>query len=215
MKTRPELDLVDAPVPSKKELDAASAAIRALVGGSIDRFDNEALLALALGDDVADEASLDEERVDANLLRHALDGQGEHPLAELASALRVATGSKEVDELTHERLVRRALHERENRAAPRRYWPIASAIVALAAGIALLIGNVTADRSEREVAASLPRLRAAAATVALIPSRSTESLFDASTAFGARGGESARVGRIVASRASDFRANRFARWGVR
>lgn len=212
MKNRPELELVDAPQPSKKQLAVATEVVRAMVGGTIDRLDNEALLALVLGDDVAEAAILDEERAEADALSLALAGQGTHELAELAFALRHAARPRELDEVTHERLLGGALRRKPERRA---YWPLVSGVLALAAGVAVFLGSATLERAKREGAAlSLQRLAPLVAATRIAP-RSTEALFDRALAFELRGGESERVERIVASRASDYRANRFARWGVK
>lgn len=224
MKDRPELHLVDERPPSPDELAALEAGARALLGGDLDPDDNEALLALALGGDVLDEQLVDAEGDDAAALATALDGPGQHPLAEFARCLRAAHGSESfrggaldpsdneallavavgaelldgtiidgereagevlaigidqgvgdgpllrlaaslqassrpgtIDEITVERLVRHALRRANaegdaSKEAPRRpIWPIASALVALAAGVALW---VTAGPASDEAAVS-------------------------------------------------------------
>lgn len=312
--------------------------------------DHEALLALSLRIDVPSEPESDAERIEAERLRLALEDDGSHPLAELVTSLRAANAPGGLDEVTHERLLRRALHSLDDRgrdaeasgratakmaARPSR-WAMASGLLALAAGVALLVSRPT-DRAPAVVAskadapgapeavavaprvsaprggsafdpaedaagrrpgranppagaapmaaaeptsASAPRRGRAAddafadgasATggterkrafegapraeslaaaeeaspraevtpfaeeasrsperVAFVPSeipptdglgrravRSTSALFDPAMPFPTRGGESERLGRIVASRAADLRANRFAAWGIR
>ncbi|MBM4360673.1 MAG: hypothetical protein FJ096_21405 [Deltaproteobacteria bacterium] len=225
MTGRTDLHLVDEEPPTPEELAAIEAEARVLAGQArtrLDPIDHEALLALALGDDVLDEAVLEPERLEAEALRRALDGQGQHPLACLAASLRSAHGvvrsgegplavldhelllaltlgedavglesllseraaavalahridggqvdeSQEernlvalatrlraahrpgaVDDVTNERLVRRALRGAEAPVAtsPRRLmWPLASALAAVAAGVALWIAGAP-DRSE-------------------------------------------------------------------
>jgi hypothetical protein len=65
--------------------------------------------------------------------------------------------------------------------------------------------------------ALVPRLAGEAtdATVALVPARSTQALFDPAEPFPREGGASDRIDRIAASRRGDLRQNRFARWGIR
>ena len=53
------------------------------------------------------------------------------------------------------------------------------------------------------------------ATAELKAPRSTAELFDPAEPFEAKGGESARVDKILSARAADLRNNRFAAWGVR
>lgn len=207
MTKRPELHVVDVETPERSELSAASDAVRAVSGGALDRVDHEALLALALGDEVVDGVVLDEERAEAEVLRRALEGDGDHDLAELATALRLAARPTALDALTNERLLRRARVGSERRTLQRIGWPLASAVAAMAAGVAVWLTS-TAD-------APRARATAAAAGIEAVEPRSTAGLFDAASPFPVRGGESDRLGRIVASRASDLRANRFAKWGVR
>ncbi|MFO0585983.1 MAG: hypothetical protein U0441_00520 [Polyangiaceae bacterium] len=97
-----------------------------------------------------------------------------------------------------------------------------TAVVAMAAGVMLLLGRL--GTSSAPPPSSVAQAPAAAATaVAMSPSpsapriaaRSTQEMFDAATPFPRSGGESERVDRIAAARASDLRANRFAAWGVR
>lgn len=215
MNKRPELELVDAPAPSKQELDAATAEVRALVGGELGRVDHEALLALVLGGDVVDESILDEERAEADALRLALEGEGEHPLAQLAQSLAVAAAPRDLDALTNERLVRRAFARSEETRSRRSPWPIVTGLVAVAAGLALFLGKAATTVDSAPNAAEARAHGAAAAAAAVAEARSTSELFDPSEPFAARGGESDRLGKIVASRATAFRAERFARWGVR
>lgn len=388
--TKRDLHLVDEPEPNPDALREGVTELRALFGGgALDPMDHEALLALALGGDVADEPALEGERREAERLRAALDaadqghplaalaaslrfaarcdaelereehevlvlmsvkecdglpsevgrleaaelrraleGAGDHPLAGLAQRLRSAVRPRALDELAAERLLRRAFHSLDDgrsstgaaprRAEPpvsaqRRWWPIASGLAALAAGVALLVAGPLAQAPERVSAVEAPQLtesdaspkedarqagversapraaaredapvaagapearparggapsgvtvgraqgvgrgvdartkgsapaaefateadgvaapvetpapprRLASAEVPLTDSagrrlsRSTSGLFDPATPFSTRGGESERLERIVASRAADLRANRFASWGLR
>jgi hypothetical protein len=192
---------------------AVSELVRAAAAPAhIDPADHEALLALALetGDDALCRPS-DAERGEAETLRRALAGEGSHPLAELASALRAATAGGRLDELGHERVLRRALGDLSRtppwRGLPSRRVALA-ALVAAAAGVALAVGGVSMWQGGGGVAT------APAPVPELIPTRSTAALFDPADPFPRKGGESQRIDRIAAARAADLRANRFASWGV-
>jgi hypothetical protein len=269
---RPRLHVIAAQESLSRDTDevgqdrATGDAVRALAGGELERGDHEALLALALGDDVSDESVMADERREAEALRDALAGQGEHPLAELchslvaaarvaeitpadhdallrmtlgeqaggdldaderdemarlaealaghgphplaelSMSLRAAEAPAEIDELSHERVLRRAL--RSASAERRSAMPILGAVVALAAGVALL---VTAPWRQEKTHATGPAVDAAL----LIAPRSTQALFNPAKPFPVKGGESERLGKIVAARQGDLRANRFAQWGVK
>ncbi|HHH29569.1 MAG TPA: hypothetical protein ENK57_14655 [Polyangiaceae bacterium] len=98
---RKDLRLVkpDEAVEPQQLDEAADALRRALEPGDLEPLDNEALLAMTLGEDVAE---LDDgaEAAEAEALRRALAGRGTHPLAELAVALRAAAS---VDDDPHVR----------------------------------------------------------------------------------------------------------------
>jgi hypothetical protein len=119
--------------------------------------------------------------------------------------LRNAARPRPLDPVRNEVLVAAALR-RGRRARWGAVTAIASAL-AVAASIALLFKQTQMERSAAPVAA--------APHAVLIPSRSTDDLFDAAEPFPRSGGESQRMDRIVGARASDLRANRFAAWGVR
>ncbi|APR75084.1 Hypothetical protein A7982_00430 [Minicystis rosea] len=203
---RAGLDRSDAPLAA--DLRAAFAP-DALDGGDLD-----AILARALGDE---SATTRIERDAAERLRAELEG--EKPWSDEAAVLhqlRVAVAPKALDPAKNEALVEAAiartatpprvdrLHDRR---AGRRIAPVTMAalasVTALAAGFALLVGQMRLA----------PRGVDPSAT--LIRARSTQDLFDAATPFPRSGEESARIDRIAAARASDLRKNRFAAWGVR
>jgi hypothetical protein len=154
-----------------------------------------------------DAPSSAEELAEAAKLRDALAGSvPAHGEAELARALSAAwspldLGPGDHRALVDEALARHALRRRRARAVARASFG-AGAVVALAAGVALVVGNV----------AGSPRT-ARTATVALVSTRSTQALF--SEPFAREGGQTARVDRIAMARAADLRENEFARWGVR
>ncbi len=178
--------------------------------------DNEAMLALTLGDAASsfNEAELDA----ADELRRALGSDGDdHPLVQLACSLRAATATAELDELSVERAVARAMG---SKAEPRRARrPAArvmlmSSIAAVAAGLMMLFGSMailettSGPSARRDKEPTAPR-------AVMVEARSTQALFDPTTRFATKGGESERLGKIVAARAADLRANRFAAWGVK
>ena len=105
---------------------------------------------------------------------------------------------------------------RRFRLGPRTFATM-TAVVAMAAGVMLLVGRLGQQENAPAPAsvAQAPAATAAAEQRARIAARSTSDLFDATTPFPRTGGESARVDRIASARASDLRANRFASWGVR
>jgi hypothetical protein len=142
-----------------------------------------------------------EELEQAQALREALEGEGENPDAELLRSLRLVQDPPELDPRVNEWLVRRALH-RAMPASRGKLW-VASGVgaaLALAAGVALVLS------SGPSFAPSVP------AEASLIPSRSTQPLFD--EPFERHGGTSSRMDRIARERARDYRSNLFLRRGV-
>jgi hypothetical protein len=136
----------------------------------------------------------EEELIESERLRQALeDGTSTHPDAELARALRHAIDPRPLDELTHRRIL--------DRAVPRRQWYRRPEIfVGFAAAAAIVIA-----------ATSLQRPTAPAAS--LVTPHTTQALFN--EPFAREGETSKRMDAIVASRNRDLRANRYARWGVK
>jgi hypothetical protein len=166
--------------------------------------DGEALISLALGSEAAVGAH---EREEATRLCGALAGQGSHPLVPWATALRVASERLGgIDAVSHERLLRRTMES-----ARARPGALLGALVAVAAAVALFVGSW----DWRDDLSGPAPMAQQAAPVPLVRVRSTQELFDPTVPFDARGGESERMERIVAARAADLRANRFAAWGVR
>jgi hypothetical protein len=165
---------------------------------ALDPDDLDALVARALGDEGA---STSAEREAAERLRAELDGEAEIREGAVLEQLRLAAKPRALDPATNDALIEAALLRARRRAVVRRLGPVTIAFVtgitAIAAGLALFVGPPRGDAS------------------AMIRARSAAGLFDASTPFPKSGGESARIDRIAAARATDLRANRFAKWGVR
>ncbi len=140
-------------------------------------------------------------------------------LVELAAAVQVAHAPPALDDLAAERtlarhglgrhgLARHGLGRRAvggDEARPSRVLRVAWGVGLAAAAAAAAMGALPC--------AGL--LGQPAATAALVPARSTGDLFDPSEPFPRQGGTSDRIDRISASRRSDLRQNRFARWGIR
>ncbi|WP_437552253.1 hypothetical protein WME97_13155 [Sorangium sp. So ce367] len=216
--------------------DALRAAARP---AGLDRADHEALLARALGDEGAPPTKA--ELRAAERLREALEpraasgggpgrggsgGEGalgspdaRDELAELAVALRAAWRPAALPELPGRALVDRAFRASPAR-GPRRIAPVTmaalSTLAAAAAAVALIVGQISEERASvaRAPGAAAPAA-ALAARPLLIEARSTAALFDPAAPFPREGGQTERIDRIAAARASDLRQNRYAAWGVR
>jgi hypothetical protein len=161
---------------------------------------NEVLIAQALEDPLAE--ATDEEVRESERLRDALAGEGQHADAALAEALRSAAHPAPLAELSAERLVRRSIP----RAPKRRNLPLlvtgATAVLALAASVALVVRSSSDSPSGQQLAREAK---------ALVQSRSTAALFPAKFEPGQA---SQRIDRIATARERDLRENRFALWGV-
>jgi hypothetical protein len=157
--------------------------------------------------ELVDDASLtaeasSRELADAAALRAALEGElvvTEHRA--LVGALVAAWRPAAVASATHDALIRR--HARRASALRAALWP--------ALGLAAAAAFVVAAWGP-ELRARMQPPRAPALELSL--ARSAAELFDPAEAFAQTGGESARIDRIGAARTAEFRANRFARWGV-
>lgn len=121
-------------------------------------------------------------------------------------ALRAAWTPADLPTAEHEAIVARALGTRTNVIAfprARRVLLGATSALAFAAGVVVWLGNV-----QREA----PLFSLASSEQPLARERSTQALFEEPF----REGEtSARIDRIASARATDFRDNRFTRWGAR
>jgi len=206
------------PPVTDEERAAADALRDALDGGAeplalelraahapapLDPADLDALVARALGDESAATAA---ERAAAERLRADLQGEAQIPgEADLLRALKAAAHPTALPAARNEALVEAALSSVSRRPTTVRRIPPAmmvtlTSVAALAAGLALFLGRSGV---------------APPSSVALVPARSSEGLFDAATPFPRRGEESARIDRIAAARAADLRHNRFSAWGVK
>jgi hypothetical protein len=161
----------------------------------------ERLVSLALEDPLAPATEL--ERTEAARLRRALEGGPICRDADLARAFALAAGGGNYD-------VERATQSAALRAglpSPRQtnviYVAFAATALAAAAAAAILLSLFPVDR---------PALVTAPAEQQMVLSRSTASLFQEKFAVGKT---SERVDLIVAARARELRANRFAAWGIR
>jgi hypothetical protein len=157
---------------------------------------NRMLIELALEDPLAEASA--EELVESDRLRRALEGDGDHPNATLARALRAAIKSPE------------SAPAKRSLPPPRKVYVLfgaAAAITALAASVLLVLRPVESRREPSAIASSSP-----ATPLALAEARSTQELF---THKFEAAETSARVDRIALVRARELRANRYTMWGVR
>ncbi|HEY8039810.1 MAG TPA: hypothetical protein VIF15_08465 [Polyangiaceae bacterium] len=157
--------------------------------------------------DDPDAPPTDEEIAAADKLRAALDDPGRRSEeAELARALSAAWSPRDLAADDHRRLMETALTVREGARRRGRIIRVsfgASAVLALAAGVLLVVWN----------GKSPPDGGRATASAGLAVSRSTQALFP--ERFAPMGGETARIDRIAMARGADLRDNEFAKWGVR
>jgi len=142
-----------------------------------------------------------EELREAERLREALEGEGSHDLAELSRSLQSAWEPKDLDASQHEQLVRAAV-DKSRRSSRGRviYVSFGAAALAAAAAFAVLVGRGVIEPG-------------GGSSAELVRSRSTQDLFG--EPFPRQGGTSARMDRISGARGKDYRANLFARMGVR
>jgi hypothetical protein len=153
-----------------------------------------------------------EEQSEAARLRDALAdmreaGPGAPSGAHLATALRAAFSPTALEEVEHRAIVARALATGASRGAEvialrRRSTTVRVAFGLVAGGLALAASITLVVTSAPPHGDEAPLARA----------RTTQPLFN--EPFKA-GETSARIDRIASARASDFRDNRFSKWGVR
>jgi hypothetical protein len=193
----PELEALEPAVEH-----ALSEALRAAWAPSeLDPARNALLIQLALEDPLAPPS--EEEIVESERLRRALEGQGRHSSAELARALSAALGG---GQLPDERL---AQHAARATARARRtnvvfvVFGAAAAAAALAASLLLVVRPASERADESATMASTLKL-----------SRSTAPLFEQKFSAGGHA-STERIDRIAVARGRELRQNRYASWGVR
>jgi hypothetical protein len=197
-------------LPPELERQLSEALRAAWAPESLDPAKNESLMALALEDPLAQPSS--EEVAESERLRRALEGDGEHPYAELARALAAAGSPAALEPAAAEQAVKRVAGDPERSpqsgAAARRgnlvyvVFGAAAATLALAASVALVVGPMR-DRWDPELTATMQELAV---------SRSTASMFHEKFETAET---TERVDRIAVARARELRSNRYALWGVR
>lgn len=139
----------------------------------------------------------EEELAESERLRRELDADAStHPDVELARALRHAVDPRPLDELTHRRILDRAVPKHTYR-----WYQRTEVYIAFAAAAAVLIAVFSLQKQSAPPSASLIR------------AHTTQPLFK--DAFPREGDTSKRMDAIVASRNRDLRTNRYARWGVK
>jgi len=192
----PELDALEPAVEH-----ALSEALRAAWAPSVlDPARNALLIQLALEDPLAPPS--DEEIVESERLRRALEGQGRHPSAELARALSAALGGSPLpDERLAEHAARATRARRTNVIFV--VFGAAAAAAALAASLLLVVRPASERATESATVATTVKL-----------SRSTAPLFGQKFSAGGHA-STERIDRIALARGRELRQNRYAGWGVR
>ncbi len=200
--------------------DSTSALLlAAMQPAELDEDVHERLLARALGGSAtgtspAESPAAPAEQRAAEELRDALaDARSDHPLAQVARALKHAHAPGEIAELRHEGLLRPAL--RQSSKAARRFGTVLGFGAALAVAASVLGLYLTnADRGGPPASqAQAPSTPASEFLPGMVEVRSTRDLFGQED-FPRTGGASERMDRISRARASDLRQNRYTRWGV-
>lgn len=170
---------------------------------ALDAALNEMLIEAALEDPLA--PATEDELIESQRLRDALQGEGEHPDADLARALAAATAPRALEREPAERIARAAVKPPRSNVVFVAFGTVATVAIAAAAAVMLLVHPL--DKRAAPAAAG------AEAAIPLAQSRSTASLFDAQ-AFEHQSA-TARIDRIAAARGRELRDNQYAMWGVR
>jgi len=168
--------------------------------------------------DDPDAPASEEEKIASARLRDALeDPKLASADAELARALALAGEPRAIDEVEHREIVDRAVSKAKPRGRVIRVVFGVSTALALAAAAVLFVGTVNrAAEPSRSASVGIAPGAAVAQAQVLVPTRSTQALWDEPFAKPlSRGAASARIDRIAMARAGDLRENRFAMWGVR
>ncbi len=183
----------------EEEQELISALGAAWAPAELDPALNEMLIEAALEDPLAEPS--DEEIAESARLRKALDGEGEHPDAELARALSLANAPRELEPEQSRHLAKKALARRSNVI----YVTFGAAATLVAAAAAVLLFVFPASKSASTAMQMQPVEK-------LAVSRSTVPMFDKKFETA---DTTARIDRIASARARDLRQNQYAMWGVR
>ena len=172
--------------------EALSAALRAAwKPEELDPSRHAEILARVLEDPLT--PPTEAELADSVRLREALEGGLDHPGAELAKSLRASWDPSELER--GDQLLSSAVASRARGKLVRVAFGGAAALLALAAGLVLVIGGISRTGRVETLAAS----------------RTTSGLFSGKFLLRETSG---RVDAIAQARSRDLRENRFARWGV-
>lgn len=210
-RNEPETEL---PLETERALELALRS--AWKPAKLDPARHEALLALCLEDPLAEPTP--EELRESEELRLALEGNGEHPDALLAQALRAGYAPSEPKappELSKELTAAPPSRGRVIYVA----FGAATTLLAAAAAVALVVGSFTRKHEERlsQVQSSEGAPAAAMEVDALgrtsqALSRSSASLFHEPFTLEQT---TARVDRIASARERELRSNLYASWGLK
>ena len=202
-------EIIEASLGKRQQHPGLVAALQAAWAPTpLDPAVNELLIEATLDDPLA--PPTEDELVESQRLRDALDGVGTHPDAQLLATLQDIGKSGPLPEVSltdvataPEVLSTAPANVQEDAPSSRRRSNVVyasfgavMAVVAVAAAFLLVIRPAAVQPST---------------AAKLIPSRTTSTLF--SEKF-ERGKTSQRVDRIAAARGRDLRANRFAAWGL-
>jgi hypothetical protein len=221
----PETEL---PLETERALELALRS--AWQPAELDPARHEALLALCLEDPFAEPSP--EEVIESERLRRALDGDGDHPDAALARALR-ASHSPDVSE--SKRPLPELPKELEAKEPPSRgrvvyvVFGAATTLLAAAAAIALVIGSVTsreAPMAAAQKSESAPAAAPAAPGVAREAAPGSASASASGESFSRSSAPlfhepftleqtTARIDRIAAVRERELRSNLYRSWGLK
>lgn len=202
---KPPVELDELPfLPEEEEEAYARVLLAAWSPAELDAGVNEALIAAALEDPLA--APTEEEIAESERLRLALEGDGQHPSAELARALRAAAAPDQLRDGKTAEIVEDALSTspriRRGNVIFVSFGAAGAAIAALAASWFLVV-RPALDTDEG---------RALGAHADLAVSRSTAAMFSEKFETAET---TERVDRIANARSRELRSNRYALWGVR
>lgn len=186
------------PLDPSIEQALADALRAAWAPGALAAATNERLITMALEDPFAEPS--EQELIESERLRRALEGHGDHPDADLARALAAAARPEPAPRARLEPLERTALRPKRSNVVFV-VFGAAAAAAALAASLTLVL-RPAEERASVAARAAAPELEV---------SRSTSALF--SERF-APGQATERIDRIATARERDLRKNLFTGWGV-